>query len=98
MAPYLCALFCIVSLCVSMVLHDACVRRTSPLGCDRLRRTGTLLILGIAASMAARVLEVDEFLSMVLVMMVAAAMTSVSLTRTSRGRWGSASSGREEGR
>lgn len=79
---YLCAIFCIISLCVSLFLHDACAKNGSlpPTRCDRLRRSGTFMILGIAAVMLTKVSELDEVLSMVLILMVSLSMVVVSPT------------------
>lgn len=76
---YLCAIFCIVALCASLYLHGACVSHGSfyPSICDNLRKTGTLLILGVAASMLTRVRDMDEILCMVLVVTVALPMLIV---------------------
>ena len=76
---YLCALFCIVSLCISLYLHDTCATNGSfpAFHCDQLRRSGTLMIFGIAMTMSTRVHQLDEILSMVLIMMVSLALLLV---------------------
>ena len=75
---YTAALFCLAALCASLVLHDACVRRSNvPMAtCDVLRRLGTLCAFALAVSLPA--MTTDETIARVLLCGLAFALVAAN--------------------
>ena len=70
------AFFCLLCLAGSLLAFDSCSFSTQygPLFCDRVRRTGTLLVICIALLASSRVCYLDELVTLFLVIVIGIVM------------------------